>query len=246
VLLLDDDDARVIEVDAGVDGRLPDGRLLALDRGPLQASVTALDDVTVTLQARRATTAMMSVVVGGRVLTLQRVTLAATETRALHLPLPPWHHVGDVVVVGIDTTLVPHQGDLGELQVVTRVGGLTDDDLLSVDKRARPFLDRPEVRQALARRLRVEKGEPPIVSPPLAMQRLARQATVASAAARARAGFRVVSVAMVLLVGLSGLWWRGRPTMVLTGVVVVAALLLGLDAMLGVVKDSGDATSGSP
>lgn len=254
VLLLDDDDARVIDVDASVDGRLPDGRLLALDRSPMQASVNALDDVTVTLVARRATTAMMNVVVGGRVLTQQRLTLAATETRVLHLALPPWHQVGDIVVVGIDTTLVPHQGDMSERQLVTRVGGLTDDDLVAVDQRARPFLERAEVRQALARRLRVENGEARIVSPPMAMQRLGRQATRASNAAKARAGFRVASVAMVVLVALSGLWWRGRPTMVVTGVVVVAALLLGLDAMLGVVKDSGDvdlrpaagATSGSP
>jgi|GEM_PF-1380978 len=258
VLLLDDDDARVIDVDAGVDGRLPDGRLLALDRGPLQASVTAIDDVTVTVQARRATTAMVNVVLGGRVLAQQHLTLAAAETQTLHLPLPPWHRAGDVVVVGIDSTRVPHHGDMSEVQVVTRVGGLTDADLVAVDDRARPFLDRAEVRQALGRRLRVVNGEAPIVSPPMAVQRLERQAILAGNAARARTGYRVASMVLVLLVALSGLWWRGRPTMVVTSVVVVAALLLGLDAMLGVVRDSGDVdlrptgpaasgtTSGSP
>ena len=241
VLLLDEDDARVIVVDAAVDGRLPDGRLLALDRTPVQASLTvsAPAGIAVALLARRATPVVISVVVGGRVLALRLMSLADGEARTATFALPGWQRPGDVVVVGIATTLVPGQAATSPLQLVNRLGGFFDDDLLAVDARARPFLHRPEVRQALGRRLRVAGGEPAIVSPTMARQRQQRIGLLTETATRSRHQFRLAAGILALVVLLNGLWWRGRPALVLVGLAVVIGSLMGLDAMLGVVNDNG-------
>ena len=241
VLLLDDHEARVVVVDAAVDGRLPDGRLLALDRAPVQASLTvsAPAGIAVAVLARRATPVLISVVVGGRVLALRHLSLADGEARTVAFAWPGWQRPGDVVVVGIATTWVPGQAAISPLQLVNRVGGFVDDDLLAVDARARPFLDRPEVRQALGRRLRVAGGEPAIVSPTMARQRQQRVGLLTEAATRSRHQFRLAAGTLALVVLLNGLWWRGRPALVLVGLAVVIGSLMGLDAMLGVVNDNG-------
>jgi hypothetical protein len=95
------------------------------------------------------------------------------------------------------------------------------------------------VRQALGRRLRVAGGEPAIVSPTMARQRQQRVLLLTEAATRSRHQFRLAAGTLALVVLLNGLWWRGRPALVLVGLAVVIGSLMGLDAMLGVVNDNG-------
>ncbi len=249
VVLVDDDGVRIVGVDVARDGRLPDGRLLAVDRRPITARTRARDDVVVVeVTARRDADVLVTLVVGGRLVALERLRLKAAETRAVTAPTPTATTADDVIVATVSTAVVPGVSPDQDLQLVDRVGGLRDDDLLRVEPRAAGHLDDPRVRAALGRRLVVEGGAPGPVSPPLALQRRAQLDAARADAAAARDRFRGAALLVMGAIVLSGLSLRARPLALVVAVVLVGAVLFGLERLLASAVDAGalTATSGSP
>lgn len=266
VVLVDDEGVRVIDVDVAADGRLPDGRLLAVDRRSYTARLHAggdvgdggdggdVGDVVVAVVARSVTVGLVSVAVGGRLVALRRLAVPPEETARLRIPIGSDHR-GDVVVATISTAIVPGVGGATDLQLVGRMGGLSNEDLLRVEPRAAPALTDPRVREALGRRLTVEGGGPPVVSPSLSQQRQDQLEGARRDADAARGRFRAAAVALLAAVvlagvagGLSGA--RRRGLAVIAAVVLVGGMLLGLDRVLDGVAQTAAfdlaATSGSP
>ena len=252
VVLVDDDSLRVITVDVARDGRLPDGRLLAVDRRPITAR-TRTDDshVGVVVVARRDATVMVSLAVGGRLRALERRTLRSGDHIEVTTPTAALS-VGDIVAATVSTALVPGVSSEQDLHLVDRVGGWRDDDLLRVEPRAAGHLDDPRVRAALARRLVIEHGIPGPVSPSFAAQREARIAAARAEADRARDRFRIAAVGVLFALVLSGLSVRARFRALVVAVVVVGVVLFGLERLLAStvggseLVDVASATSGSP
>lgn len=248
VVLVDETGVRVVTVDVARDGRLPDGRLLAVDRRPITARSRVGDDVVgIDVTARRDADVLVTLVIGGRLVALQRLRLKAGETRAVTAPTSTLT-AGDIIVATVSTAVVPGVSPDQDLQLVDRVGGLRDDDLLRVEPRAAGRLDDPRVRDALARRLVVEGGAPGPVSPPLAQQRRDQLDDARAAAAAARDRFRMSALLLMGALALSGLSLRARPMALVVAMVLVGGVLFGLERLLASAVD-GDtlmATSGSP
>lgn len=255
VVLVDDDGVAVITVDVGRDGRLPDGRLLAVDRRPFSARTRVDGDaVGVVVVARRDARVLVTLTIGGRLQALSRRALAAGATLEVTAPMSTVSP-GDVVVATVSVAAVPGVSGEQDLQLVDRVGGLRDDDLLLVEPRAAGHLDDVRVRTALARRLAVEGGAPGPVSPSFAAQREARVVAARADADAARGRFRVAVVGLLLALVLSGLSVRAKPASLVVAVMVVGTVLFGLDrllantvggAELADTAGSAGATSGSP
>jgi hypothetical protein len=254
VVLVDDDDVTVVTVDVARDGRLPDGRLLAVDRRPFAARTRVDDDVSgVVIVARRDTRVLVTLTIGGRLQALERRALAAGATLEVTAPTSRVS-AGDVVVATVSSAAVPGVSGDQDLQLVDRVGGLRDEDLLVVEPRAAGHLDDARVRAALARRLVVEGGAPGLVSPSFVAQREARVAAAHADAEAARSRFRVAVVALLLALVLSGLSVRAKPASLAVAVLVVGMVLFGLERLLAstvggtefVDTAGAGATSGSP
>jgi hypothetical protein len=253
VVLVDDDGVTVLTVDVSHDGRLPDGRLLAVDRRPFSARTRVDDDVAgAVIVARRDTRVLVTLTIGGRLQALARQALAAGATLEVTTPTSTVSP-GEVVVATVSSAAVPGVSGEQDLLLVDRVGGLRDEDLLLVEPRAAGHLDDVRVRAALARRLIVEGGVPGPVSPSFAAQREARIVAARADADAARGRFRVAVVALLLALVLSGLSVRTKPLALVAAVLVVGAVLLGLDRLLAstvggaeFVDTAAGATSGSP
>ncbi len=251
VVLVDDNGVEIVEVDPTVDARLPDGRLVAVDRRATRLrfanDVNVSDNINVVIAAREASSVVISVVVvgvvGAHVEAMARVDLVVGDN--------PWRHslstndnVGDLVVVTLSSSLLP---SAASRQIVTRIGGLRDDDLLRVEPRAAGHLDKGVVRQALASRLVVDAAAPTVVSPPYAAQEAAWRRQGADEAASARRVFRGAALAQLLCLLIVAIAARPRPLAAALALALVAGLDGGLDTVLGVPAVEVDgAISGSP
>jgi len=252
VVLVDDDGVHVITVDVARDGRLPDGRLLAVDRRPIAARTRVdAEAVGVVVVARRDATVLVTLTIGGRLHALQRRGLGAGETLEVTAKTATLT-TGDLVVATVSPAAVPGVSGEQDLMLVDRVGGLRDDDLLRVEPRAAGHLDDVRVRAALARRLVVERGAPGPVSPSFAAQREARVVAARADADAARGRFRAAVIGLLVALVLSGLSVRARPLALVVAVLVVGVVLFGLERLLAStvggseLADVAGATSGSP
>ncbi len=136
VVLIDDDSIQVLTVDAARDGRLPDGRLLAVDRRPVTARLTSDHQrISLVVTARREALVLVTLSIGGRLVHIRRALLDVDGPLTLTLPASGFQP-GDVVVATVSTAAVPGVTAEHELQLVERVGGVHDDDLVMVEPRA--------------------------------------------------------------------------------------------------------------
>lgn len=232
VVVVDDGALEVVTVDAVRDGRLPDGRLLAVDRRPVAASLRSDDEaVSLVVMARRESPVLVTLSIGGRLVVLQHARVRAHEQLTIVEPSSTFRR-GDVVVAAVSTSVVPGVTAEHELQLVDRVGGVRDEDLLRIEPRAAMHLDNPRVRRALTRRLVVHDGAPRPVSPSSSEQRARQQLASTQEADVAQGRFRAAAVGLVLALCGLGLAWRVRMMSLVSAVVVVGAVVWGLDQLL--------------
>jgi hypothetical protein len=232
VVLVDDGSLEVLTVDASHDGRLPDGRLLAVDRRPVAAQLTSDNEmVTLVVTARRDSVVLLTLSVAGRLVRIRHAHVTTGEALAIAEPSSDFR-VGDVVVATVSTAAVPGLTAEHELQLVERVGGLREADLVTIEPRAAAHLHDPRVRRALTRRLVVNDGAPRPVSPSYPAQR-ARQLEAASRQAEtAQHRFRIAAAALLVALCGLGLVWRVRMFSLVAAAVVVSAVVWGLDQLL--------------
>ena len=247
----DNDDVEIIEVTAQVDGRLPDGRLLAIDRLPLRLEIDdeALDDsiLSVALHARERIVGVIDVHVGGHLVVLEPIVIDSGDSSwRQRLPRA---HAGALVVVNVAMSMMP---SAARRQTLARVGGWSDGELLKVEPRAAAHLDNPVVRRALASRFVVEAARPAVLSPSFRDQEQAWRVRGATDASAARRRFRQAGVVVLAVLAALAVIARVRPGQAVTALLVVAVVGGGLDAVLGLTVDSDDVaapaptTSGSP
>lgn len=248
VVLVDDDGVEIVEVDPRRDQRLPDGRLLAIDRRPLQiVGVDVVGDrVVLTLRSHEALRALASIWIDDRFVAFPALDVASGQETHM-IPVPADAVVdGAIVVVDVAASMLP---SAPVQQIVTRVGGLTRDDLIRIEPRALHDLDRQVVRDALGRRLAVVDRKPMVLSPSIDAQERAWRNDAVVVAAAARHRFRVVVGVVVVVLVLAGVRSRARPLPLLLALGSIIAVVLGLDAVLGLDDDDVAAdvvTSGSP
>jgi hypothetical protein len=242
VVLVDDEGVSVVEVRAGNDARLPDGRLLLVDRVPLQARLRSL---------RPAPGGSVVVDVAGvdDDDELAFELLIGGVVRLLHdgrgpgehaLPVPADARAGDLVVVRVATSPLPSAAGR---TLVTRIGGPRHDDLLRVE----PRLDRVAagpgdrsdddvVARALLARLVPAARQAPVVSPSLHAQVVGRTTLRDEVAMVWRGRMRLASAVLAGLVVLAALRAARRAPAVAAGaVLVVVALFVGLDVVVGAI-----------
>ena len=247
----DNDDVEIIEVTAQVDGRLPDGRLLAIDRLPLRLEIDdeSLDDsiLSVALHARERIVGVIDVHVDGHLVVLEPIVIDSGDSSwRQRLPRA---HAGALVVVNVAMSMMP---SAARRQTLARVGGWSDGELLKVEPRAAAHLDNPVVRRALASRFVVEAARPAVLSPSFRDQEQAWRVRGATDASAARRRFRQAGVVVLAVLAALAVIARVRPGQAVTALLVVAVVGGGLDAVLGLTVDSDDVaapaptTSGSP
>jgi hypothetical protein len=247
VVLIDDDKVDIVEVDTALDQRLPDQRLLAVDRSNVTIEhVTAvIDAVDVGVRAREATSGVVSVTVGDHLVAMLPVLLAVGLT-PVHVALPSPAARGDVVVVHVAESLLP---SAPRAQLATRVGGWRDDDLLRVAPHIQSSLaERPNsaVRAALGRRLSVVNAAPVIVSPTAAQQAAQHEHERAADADAARRRYRVMALLHVAVVVYAAWQARTRLALAVAAAVLVGSIDLGLDAIVDVTASTAATTATTP
>lgn len=240
VVLVDDHGVDVVDIDTTHDQRLPDQRLLAVDRSNVTvAQVVVSDVVEVTMRARDATAAIVSVTVGEQLVALTPLQLPAGTT-SFRTPLPASAATGDLVVVHVAESLLP---SAPRRQFATRIGGWRDDDLLRVDARARSALDVGDVRTALGRALHVDNAAPTIVSPTAAVQAAQHEQTRAAEAEAARRRYRSMALLHVAVVVYAAWQARARLALAVAAAVLVGSIDLGLDAVIDVTASTARSSS---
>jgi hypothetical protein len=241
VVVIDDDSVQVLTVDAARDGRLPDGRLLAVDRRPVTADLTSDDQViSLIVTARREAPVLVTLSVGGRLVRLHRARVRVERPLILSLPCSDYP-TGDVVVASVSTAAVPGVTAAHELQLVERVGGVVDDDLLMIEPRAAAHLQDPRVRRALTRRLVVTDGAPRPVSPSFSAQRARQLQVAAQQAQSAHDRFRFAAVVLLVTLCGLGLSLRARMVSLATAMIIIGAIVWGLEQLLVATRLSGGA-----
>ena len=239
VVLVDDASLRVVDVEAGANARLPDGRLLLVDRVPLSARLRSLDaragaDLIVDVDGVDADDALaFELLLGGVV----RALADGRGPGAHTLRVPENARVGELLVVRVSTSPLPSATGR---TLVTRVGGPRHEDLVAVEPRldrvAREARDVDDdvVERALLARLLPAVRQAPVASPSLHAQ-VARRATARDEAAmvwreRMRLAAALLS-SVVVVVALRAA--RRAPALAAGAVLVVVALFVGLDAVVG-------------
>jgi len=243
VLLVDDRAARVLDIAAGENARLPDGRLLLVDRAPLLARLRSLapapgDDVVVQVSGVDAEQPLaLELLVGGVVRAIADARGAGDHA----LPLPADARPGELVVVRVATSPLPSAAGR---TLVTRVGGPRPADLTRVEPRiahvardagvgddliARALLARhvPRVRQA------------PVVSPSLHAQVARRETERDIAVAVWRGRMRLAAAVLFGFVVVAAAHAARRaPALAAGALLVVLGVLGGLDVVLGAAAGS--------
>jgi hypothetical protein len=258
VVLVDDAGVDVVEVDAGRGARLPDGRLLLLDREPLAVQLVELapaagGDVVVEVAGVDDDDVLaVELIVAGVVRAMRDVVGPGVHRVAL----PADAAVGDLVVVRVAASPLPSAN--GRV-VVTRVGGPRPADLLVVEPRlaghrwhdatraGRP-LDDDTVTRAMLARLAPRLLQAPVVSSSLHAQAVRRLRAQESTAAQWRQRLRIAAVGLVLLVVVAAARAARRtPAAAAGAIVVVVALVAALDLVIAAAApDAADAASVVP
>jgi hypothetical protein len=241
VVLIDDAAAVVVDVDAGANARLPDGRLLLVDRVPLSAHLRSLrplpgGDVIVDVGGiDDGDDVALELLVEGVV----RVLADARGAGAHALRLPDDARVGELVVVRVATSPLPSATGR---TLVTRVGGPRHEDLVAVEPRldrvarAAAGVDDDVVERALLARLLPAVRQAPVVSPSLHAQVVRGEGARDAAAMVWRERMRLaaaVLASLVLVVALGAA--RRAPAVAGGAVLVVVGLFVGLDAVIGAI-----------
>jgi hypothetical protein len=240
IVLVDDAGVNVVDIDTTHDQRLPDQRLLAVDRSNVGiAQVSVSDVVDVTIRARDATAAVVSITVGQHLIAMSPLVLEKGST-SFRAPLPATSITGDLVVVHVAESLLP---SAPRAQLATRVGGWRDDDLLRVDARARAALNTAGVRTALGRALHVDNAAPAIVSPDAAAQAAHHERARAAEAAAARRRYRSMALLHVAVVVYAAWQARARLALAIAAALLVGSIDLGLDAVIDVTGTTTTATT---
>jgi hypothetical protein len=237
VILVDDAAVEVFDVHAGADARLPDGRLLFVDRLPLQARLRSLrpapggELVVDVVGVGAADDIALELLVGG--VTRALVDVRGPGGHALRVPADA--RPGDLVVARVATSPLP--SSTGRV-LVTRVGGPSDDDLVAVEPRiahvARQGIDEEVLQRALLARLAPVVRQTPVVSSSLHAQVARRTAERDAAAMAWRERMRLAAAALagLVLVVAAGTA-RRAPAVAAGAVLVVVVLFVGLDVVVG-------------
>jgi hypothetical protein len=244
VVLVDGEHVDIVEVDTALDQRLPDQRLLAVDRSNVAIeSVSAVSGaVDVVVRARDAASGVVSITVGDRLVAMLPVVLAVGLT-PVHVALTAPAATGDIVVAHIAESLLP---SAPRAQLATRIGGWRDEDLLRVAPGARDALSNLDVRTALGRALHVVNAAPVIVSPTAAQQAAHHERVRAADAEAARRRYRVMALLHVAVIVYAAWQARARLALAVAAAVLVGSIDLGLDAIIDVTAATSATTVSTP
>jgi hypothetical protein len=239
VLLVDDRVAQVVDVEPALQGRLPDGRLLQVDRTPWSARLVSLavepgGEVAVDVAGLAHDEALSLQLLVDGVL----VGMKDERGNGRHgFRLAGSEAPGTLIVLRVATSPLPSSP--GKV-VVTRVMGPRPEDLTRVEPRIahvdRSNVDDELIARALTARLVPEKAQATIVSPSLSVQKAQREVARRDDVERWRSLLRLASgLVLALVVLAAGAAVRRAPFASLGALLVVAVVLFGLDLVVGAV-----------